>query len=148
MQEEKRRKTGTKGEPAQPPPSMQDTRHTDGEDEPRRSTNAAQIPNAAHRWRGTRSRAFLRNFYECAEDHAAERRGKAKPMRQDRRGKRTPNEDGKPPRACSLCTIRAQLYNIDIFLTISNKLERGKMQLHPLIIHIYTYNQHTIKYNI
>lgn len=31
---------------------MQATRHTDGEDEPRRSTNAAQVPNAAPRWRG------------------------------------------------------------------------------------------------
>jgi hypothetical protein len=63
------------------------------------------------------NRAFLRNFYEVSKGSRAERRGK-----------RTPNEESKPP----------HLYNIDIFLTISNKLERGKMQLrHLYYTHIY-----------
>lgn len=38
------------------------TPHSRREDEPRRSTNAAQIPNAAHRWRGTRSRRACRAY--------------------------------------------------------------------------------------
>lgn len=38
------------------------TPHRRREDEPRRSTNAAQIPNAAHRWRGTRSRRACRAY--------------------------------------------------------------------------------------